>query len=44
MILNIYLPEDKKKLKETLEKEAQKRGWSLSQYIIWLLEKRKEKK
>ena len=38
MILNIYVPKKRETTVVKLKKEANKRDWSLSRYIMWLLE------
>jgi hypothetical protein len=38
MILNIYVPKKREAIIAKIKKEAEKKDWSLSKYVIWLLE------
>ena len=41
MLLQVYVKPSQAIVVEKLKKEAEKRGWSLSKYVMWLLEGKK---
>ena len=38
MLLQVYVKPNQASVIEKLKKEAEKKGWSLSKYVMWLLE------